>query len=102
MGDQTIQVPPMSDAVLTNEQVTALFRDLEALATIHEISVKGRRSTTDSTPQSLGVAQQMLINREVFGIQLRYRHDGQDWCDTLMPVKDGIRLVRIGAVVVLP
>lgn len=91
-----IRIPPMNDAVLTHEQVAALFRDLEALVTILEITVKGRRGTMDSAPQSLAKARQLLMSREAFGVQVRYRHEDQDWCDTLIPVDGGIRLVRIG------
>lgn len=40
-------------------------------------------------------ARQLLRARTVRGLQIRYRHDGADWWDTLMVVGQNFRLVRI-------
>jgi hypothetical protein len=38
----------------------------------------------------------MLVARNVRGLQLRYRHQGKTWWDTVMPLPGGLfRIVRI-------
>ena len=44
---------------------------------------------------TLDDARQHLRARTVRGLQIRYRHDGADWWDTLMVVGVNYRLVRI-------
>lgn len=92
--DQTL--PPMSEIVLDDEQLAALFDDLQRLVRIDRIVIKTGRGRADAAgPQCLDEAHAMLAQRTVRGVQIRYRYDGAAWCDTLMPVAQGIRLVRI-------
>ncbi|MCL4196461.1 MAG: hypothetical protein KJZ69_03120 [Phycisphaerales bacterium] len=90
-------LPPMSEALLDDEQLAALFDDLRRLVRIDGIVIKAGRGRADDTarPQRLEEAHAMLAQRMVRGVQIRYRYDGAAWCDTLMPVAQGIRLVRI-------
>jgi hypothetical protein len=43
---------------------------------------------------SLEAALRVLRERTA-SVQLRYRHRGEEWWDTLMPSGSGIRLIRI-------
>ena len=44
----------------------------------------------------LDEAYRLLTDRKVRGIQIHYRHDAKNWCDTLMPIPDGrFRIVRM-------
>lgn len=89
-------LPEMSDAVLSDDEVAALMRDLRTLTTIDEIIVKAGPGRADDAPQlTLDDAAQMLFERTVRGVQVRYRYDDALWMDTLMPVAEGIRLVRV-------
>ena len=89
-------LPEVREAILQDDEVAALVRDLRSCAEVHEVLV---RSAPRQQPQSgtvmLDEAAQMLMERTVRGVQIRYRFDGFDWIDTLMPVAEGIRLVRI-------
>jgi hypothetical protein len=50
----------------------------------------------DPAPLQLDEAYRQLISGAVRGLQLRYRHDGKTWWDTLMPLPGGLfRIVRI-------
>lgn len=90
------ELPPMNDAVLDEEQLKALFRDLRALAQVDEIIVKDRPGMVEDAQRvTLDEAERMLSERSVRGVQVRYRHGGAHWFDTLMPVDSGVRLVRI-------
>ena len=89
-------LPEMSDAVLGDDEVAALMRDLRALTKIDEIIVKSGPGRADDAKQlTLDDAAQMLFERTVRGVQIRYRYDESLWMDTLMPVAEGIRLVRV-------
>jgi hypothetical protein len=88
--------PELNDAVLGIEEMSALFRDYRDCATVGEIFVKPRPGyvPTESRP-TLEQAEELLRTRAVRGVQIRYQFDRSTWCDTLMPLADGIRLVRI-------
>jgi len=78
-------------------EVERLLSDIEACAQISEIIPK--QSAQGYAPETgtltLGDARQLLRARAVRGLQIRYRHDGADWWDTLMCIGENYRLVRI-------
>jgi hypothetical protein len=93
-------LPPMSDAVLDDEQLAALFRDYRQCAGQVQIVVKlARGFVPAAAPRldqpSLDEAEELLRTRLIRGLQVRYQHDQALWYDTLMPLAEGVRLVRI-------
>lgn len=89
-------LPPMQSAILDEPTLAALVRDLNQCAHINEVLVKGGPQTqTDAQQIKLDDAVLKLLNGELRGVQIRYRHEGQPWCDTLMRTNEGIRLVRV-------
>lgn len=97
MSDPNDQpLPEMNDAVLGEEELVALFRDYNACASGVEIQIKSGPGLVGNHPRpSLEEARQLLLERRVRGLQLRYAFDGGQWCDTLMSTNSGIRLIRI-------
>jgi hypothetical protein len=93
--DQSL--PEMRDAVLDAAALAALLRDIGTLTTIDEVIVKDRPglARAPSTDVALDQVQRLLLAGEVRGVQIRYRHGGAIWWDTLMATPDGVRLVRI-------
>lgn len=90
------ELPPMQIAVLDAETVDQLFFDIEAAAELVEVVLKGAPEEHASAgPLTLSAARDALAARRVLGVQLRYRHAGKEWWDTLMLVPEGVRLVRI-------
>lgn len=88
--------PALNDAVLDAEKLAALFRDYRECAAIGHILVKpGPGYVPTGSQPSLGQAEELLQTRAVRGVQIRYQYEESKWCDTLMPVANGIRLVRI-------
>lgn len=86
----------MSDAILDTEALDALFRDIGTLTQIDEIIVKhGPGMVGDGAQPTLQQARAMLDAGEVRGVQIRYRHEGAAWFDTLMPTPRGVRLLRV-------
>ena len=91
-----MNLPPIHDALLTPPAIDALFGDLELLAEGLEIVVRSpgiRRGAP--TNLTLVAARAALSAGTVAAMQLRYRFDGAEWCDTLTPTATGARLIRI-------
>lgn len=88
--------PEVLHAQLQREQVVALFTDLQQSAEIRSVMV--RRASGPSRPvdkaMSLQEAYQLLDDDLTKAIQIQYEFEGAIWCDTLMFVQDGIRIVR--------
>lgn len=87
----------LQDTILDEATVDSLFFDVAHAGELLEVVLKGTPvgMTPDPSGVSLDAARVALRERQVFGVQLRYRYAGSEWWDTLMVVRDGVRLVRI-------
>ena len=94
--DKQKKLPELNDAVLSNDELSDLFRDYRECTTINEILIKSNPGlvSTETRP-SLDHAEDVLRTRSVRGVQIRYQFELATWCDTLMPTATGVRLVRI-------
>jgi len=91
-----LPLPDMTDAVLGAEELAALFRDYRACTSVVQIQVKsGRGLVAPHASPTLNDAEELLRSRQARGVQLRYEFGGCEWCDTLMPLESGVRLVRV-------
>jgi len=91
-------LPPMHEGSLDHDGLAALQRDLEQCAQVIGVRVKGagQAIASDARP-GLDEAFEAIRNGGAVGVQIRYRYQGEAWCDTLMRGKDGVRLVRVRA-----
>ncbi len=96
-GEAPLKLPDLHTTMLTAAQLEQLLRDIELCAQLTEIIPKyaARGAVPDTASISLTEARELLARRAVRGLQLRYRHAGADWWDTLMLVGDQFRLIRI-------
>jgi hypothetical protein len=83
--------PQVLQAQWDREQVNALFDDLQQGAEIQRVQARPSKQDSGVTLQE---ARQLLEQGEATAIQIRYRYDGQDWCDTLIVGAESIRIVR--------
>ncbi len=90
-------LPEVFDSELDAAAVDALFRDLAALASPPEISLKhGATRYAEQAPAlDLVAARSALLAGDVRAVQIRYLHEGKPWCDTLTRARSGFRLIRI-------
>ncbi len=92
-----LPLPALHQAVLDAADLEALLRDIEQCAEL--LAVLPKQAATeqigDPARLTLADARDLLARRTVRGLQIRYRHDGAEWWDTLMQVSAGWRLVRI-------
>lgn len=92
-----LKLPALQQSVLDAPTVAALFRDLEACTEIIAILPKTHATVhiKPTTGLSLADAQAGLTDGSFRAVQIRYRYDSQEWCDTLMATPGGLRVVRI-------
>lgn len=89
-------LPSLQDAVLDAETLARLVSDIQGLAVVDEVLLKGGGASMASTQRrTLAEAVDALQRGQVLGVQVRYRYQGQAWWDTLLRAPQGIRLVRI-------
>ena len=88
--------PEVFQADWTEEQVEALFADLQQAATIRRILVRSRSpgSRPAGSVATLEQAHEVWDDDLTEAIQIEYEYQGKVWCDTLLPGPDAIRIVR--------
>ncbi len=92
----SMPLPDLHQADLDADTLNQLFADIGQLTQVIEVLPKYRqRDYTPDTPISLDEARDLLRDGTVYGLQIRYIHNDAQWWDTLMPVPNGMRLVRI-------
>jgi hypothetical protein len=89
-------LPDLHESLLDEATLDQLFVDLEALAEIIEVQLKGApQQMTDGRSVALADAHEMLRSGAVRGVQIRYNHQGKQWWDTVMRLPEGFKLIRI-------
>ncbi len=87
---------PLDDEVVGWDVVDRLLEDVALVAELLEVQVKaGAACYAQGGPMDLPAARRAL--GEGAAVQLRYRHEGAAWCDTLLPGAEGVRVVRVQA-----
>lgn len=89
-------LPELTEAVLDDDTLAALVRDLRGETQLLEVQLKGGQFERGQRHQiPLEQAVSMLTAGEIRGVQIRYRWSEQEWLDTLLRHPEGIKLVRI-------
>ncbi|NQV25522.1 MAG: hypothetical protein HQ518_14275 [Rhodopirellula sp.] len=99
-GMDLAELPPMREALLSEDQVRQLFSDIESLASdilLMQRSARSQRAAASkvTTEEQLRMAQDALLSGDVPRVQIRYRWQEANWIDTLERRDDGVRLIRI-------
>ena len=90
------KLPALQQTVLDAPTLEALFRDLAQCTQILAVVPKGApQAYAPDRGIDLEAARAGLISGQFRGVQVRYRYEGQEWCDTLLATPGGVRLVRI-------
>ena len=101
--DSELKLPPIQQATLTSTQLDLLVSDITGLTEVLEVRLKGgaEAHSTETAP-TFAEGIQSLREGALVGVQVRYRHSGQEWLDTLIRGPEGIRLVRMAALAMRP
>jgi len=93
-----VELAELQDETIDDAILQRLFEDLDALAEIHAVHVKGApRRRAQEQPVELREAFELLRAGRIRGAQVLYEYDGRSWCDTIIRQRDGHRLTRIEA-----
>lgn len=91
-----MRIPDLQEGLLDDAMLGALFFDIQSAASGLSVQLKGApRQNAELDPCSLEHALSQLRAGSVAGAQLRYVHQGQAWCDTILPVGGRFRLIRV-------
>jgi MauM/NapG family ferredoxin protein len=96
LEDSEIELPELQDEIVDDEVIGRLFDDLAALGQIIEINeMGGARAHSEGVGLDLEIAKRRFLAGDVRGVQIVYRHQDETWCDTLMRVPSGTRILRM-------
>jgi MauM/NapG family ferredoxin protein len=97
-GDTEIELPELTEATLDEVGLRTLFRDLALATEIAEVRCKqGPQRRANTSDISVEEARDWLLEGRVRGVQVRYRYDDRNWCDTILATPTGHRVVRVEA-----
>ena len=88
-------LPDVHEAMLSDDELAALLRDLGACAEVLSLRVRGALPGGAPT-LALGDVQSSLAGGAAAAVQITYRFGGATWIDTLTRRDGGTRVVRIG------
>ena len=91
------RLPDVQQAVLDAATLDALFSDLAQCAEVLSVVLKTSRGPVAEASVSLAAGRAALEEGTARGVQIRYRHEGTEWCDTLLRTPAGVRLVRVNS-----
>jgi hypothetical protein len=95
---EILALPDLLQSDIDEATVRQLITDIGTHTELIEIIPKHAPGYVEENPAPLQLdeAYRMLASRTVRGLQLRYRHQGKTWWDTVMPLPGGLfRIVRI-------
>lgn len=96
MNDLEQPLPDLQDAILDQATLERLITDLTTMTSDLSVRLKaGAEILTGTEPATLEGGLEALRNGQVLGLQIRYRYGADRWCDTLLRMGGGVRLVRI-------
>jgi len=91
-------LPQVMAGELDRDRVEALFADLAEHAEVAHVQVR-ERSGAGGPPRdrktTLDDARAMTLDGSAAAVQIRYRYQDRDWCDTILRRSGALRLVRI-------
>lgn len=98
MTEPEIEFPEMVEENIDISTLMTLVSDLTNVAHIEQVIVKGGEFELASQGDiSLPDAVELLLDKKVRGVQIRYRWDNIDWFDTLLNAPQGVKIVRVKA-----
>lgn len=92
-----ITLPDVQQAHLDVATLDALFSDIATFAHVYSVVVKHGAGRVEEQGTTLEEGRAALASGTARGVQIRYRHDGVEWCDTLLNTPAGVRLVRVSS-----
>lgn len=91
-----LELPALDEGMLSDDGVRQLIAELGAHAEVFEVGIKGgAQARGQRAVLDLPAALDGLLAGEHRAIQVRYRFQGAEWCDTVLRAPGGWRVVRM-------
>jgi hypothetical protein len=92
--DDEAPLADLADEIVSRARIEALLADIALAAELLEVRIK-RATTHRSEAGACDLAAAARSLAAGSAVQLRYRHQGIEWWDTLLPLdRDQVRIVR--------
>lgn len=89
-------MPALQEGILDADTLRTLLFDIENAGQLLGVSLKWKCTELASAAEvSLTRVADLLLSKQLLGVQIRYLYAGRQWWDTLLPGGEGTRLVRI-------
>lgn len=93
--DSGIRLSEIKEAVLDDAELRTLFADIATYGKVQEVTMKASPRSIPDVVRRLPELYLKLIERRVYGAQIRYEFENACWLDTLITTPGGCRLVRV-------
>ncbi len=87
-------MPPIQKLDLTDEQLTSYLSDLFSRASRVAIRIKDSAQASQRPLSRLSELHVALLNKHIWGAEVTYDYDGEQWIDTLVVNQQTTRLSR--------
>jgi len=93
--DSGVRLSEIKEGVLDDAELRTLFSDIATYGTVQEVTMKMAPRSTPEVVRRLPELYLKLIERRIYGAQIRYEFESGSWLDTLITTPSGCRLVRV-------
>jgi len=93
--DSGVRLADIKEAVLDDAELRTLFADIATYGKVLEVRMKASPRATPDPVRRLPELYLKLVERRVYGAQIRYEFEKACWLDTLITTPAGCRLVRV-------
>lgn len=87
-------VPLMVEGLIDPPTLARLFADIRTAGAVLGVREKGGPAEFAGGEVPLATALDRLLAGAARAVQVRYRHDGHEWTDTVLAATGGFRVVR--------
>lgn len=94
--NEPFELAELHEALLDQAWLARLEEDLATVAIVEHVLPRPKlRTSVPPAPTTLREGFARLRAGELSGLQVRYQHAGEAWCDTLLVRPEGVRIVRM-------
>lgn len=94
--NESLTLPELWNSVMDESTFHQMLDDLRSYATILAVQEKQAAQTnTDGESHSFAAAINRFRAGQSHAVQIQYQYDGKEWCDTIMRLPAGYKVVRM-------
>jgi len=90
-----VRLSEIKEAILDDAQLRTLFADIATYGKVQEVTMKASPRSRPENVRRLPELYLKLVERRLYGAQIRYEFESAAWLDTLVTTPAGCRLVRV-------